>query len=374
MPTVVLVLPVLAPAGAERVVADLARRLSAHRFDVQVICLEDERALIGEELAAAGVHVVGLRANRRNTLLCARRLADQLPANRPLVLHAHLFHANLAARMAVGFLTARQRSGISVLGTVHVAERRFRPWQFWLDRLTADRCVAEVCVSRSVARYQRRKTRLPESFFPVIENGIDLRRFADVSRGVDVPGGGDSHVVSLGRLDPQKDYLTLLHAWSIVEREMPHARLTIAGRGPEEMRLRATASRLELQSVRFAGFVKDVPALLRTARLYVQSSAWEGFGLAVAEAMAVGLPSVVTAADSLPELVENGRSGRVVPVGQPGELARAILELLQDDASAAAMGVHARAEALRRFDVERMVADYATLYRRVLGSRAELPA
>ncbi|MCY3023566.1 MAG: glycosyltransferase [Planctomycetota bacterium] len=360
---VVLVLPVLQPAGAERIVAELARRLPAEGFRTAVVCLEDERAPVGAELAAAGIPVQGLRLSRRRTLACATALAAVLPERRPLIVHAHLFHANLVARMAYARMSPQMREGIHVLSTVHVAERRFRPWQFALDRFTAAHARAEICVSRAVAAFQQEHTGLPREFFRVIENGIDLSRFGPAAPRAE---GEAPLVVSVGRLDPQKDFATLLRAWKTVQDAHPGAELAIAGDGPEAAGLRALCTTLSLQRVKFLGLVLDVPALLRRAALYAQPSAWEGFGLTVAEAMACALPVVVTDADSLPELVTHRKTGLVVPKGQPEELARAMLELLKNQALAVSLGAAARAEAVQRFAVERMVADYARVYREIL--------
>ncbi len=354
---VVLVLPVLRPAGAERIVAELARRLPSHGFPTSVVCLEDERATVGVELAEAGVRVQGLHLSRRLALTCARRRAAVLPRSRPLVVHAHLYHANLAARLAVTRL-GEARAGVHVVSTIHVAERRFRPWQFWIDRATASLASCEVCVSRAAARFQEARTGLPGGFFRVIENGIDLARFRPA-----IPPLGAPRVVSIGRLDPQKDYPTLLAAWRRVEAEHATARLSIAGEGPARRRLERLARRLGLARLEFLGHVSDVPSLLASATLYVQLSAWEGFGLAVAEAMASRLPVVVSDADSLPEVVEDGRTGRVVPRRDSAAAATAILGLLADGPAAARLAEAAREEALRRFPVERMVAEYAELYR-----------
>jgi glycosyltransferase involved in cell wall biosynthesis len=333
------------------------------------------------ELAAAGVRVQGLHVSRRRTLACARRLRDALPDERPLIVHAHLFHANLAARLAYGLTPAPARTGLHVLGTVHVAEHRFRPWQFALDRISARYAKAEVCVSRAVAKFQQERTGLPAAFFRVIENGIDLSRFAvpllvcpSVPQGADrrqprsvaPPDESAPLVVSVGRLDPQKDFATLLRAWKALHANVPMASLVIAGTGPEEAALKELCASLRLENVSFPGFVQDVPALLRRATLYVQPSAWEGFGLAAAEAMAMGLPVVVSDADSLPEIVTNGRTGLVVPKGMPEALAEEMLRLLRDPDHAAELGAAARAEAQRRFSVERMVADYARLYQEIL--------
>jgi len=362
MTPVTFVLPVLQPAGAERIVAELARRLPAHGFATSVICLEDDREAIGDELRAANVPLTGLKISRRRTLACAKALAAKLSAERPQILHAHLFHANIAARAAYIRMGANGRRGLHVLSTVHVAERRFRPWQFALDRITSRQTRAEICVSRAVKEFQQQRTRLPDSFFRVIENGIDLSRFSP-SPAEKAPGFS---VLSVGRLDPQKDFSTLLLAWKNVESAMPQAQLCIAGEGSERPALENLIRSLGLKNVRLPGFVQNVPELLRSVDVYVQPSAWEGFGLGVAEAMASALPVIVSDADSLPELVTHKKTGFVAPKGRPEEFARAILELLNDRSRAAALGTAARAEALTRFSVERMVSEYAGFYRELL--------
>jgi len=364
MVPVAFVLPVLQPAGAERIVAELARRMPAHGFAPHVICLEDERAPIGDEMAAAGIPVAGLRLSRRRTLSCAKALLEHLPPDRPLLIHSHLFHANIAARLAVARMRTAEQSRIRLISTLHVAERRFRPWQFAMDRTSARYARVEVCVSNAVARFQQSKTGLPQSYFRVIENGIALERFTALSPPVKDPR--QMTVVSAGRLDPQKDYTTLLRAWVLVQNRVPDARLIIAGEGPERTALTALIASLRVPNVELRGFVHDIPGLMQCACLYVQPSAWEGFGLAVAEAMAAGLPVIVSDADSLPELVSDGRTGRVVPKAQPQPLADAIIQLLQNRTDAQAFAAAAREEAVTRFSVDRMVADYAALYRELL--------
>lgn len=369
LPHVAYVVPVLQPAGAERVVAELATRLPSRGFTTSVICLEDEREPIGREIASKGIDVRGLHTYRRRTWRAAKLLARVLPADRPLIVHAHLFHANIAARLAAGYLPRDRQRGVAVLGTVQVVERRFRPWQFWLDRVTAANCRAEVCVSKAVARFQQERTGLPESFFPVIESGIDLSRYFPDERSAPMTErAGTPHVLSVGRLNVQKDYPTLLRAWMLVEKRVPGATLTIAGDGPERGRLEALRGSLGLAAVTFAGFNNDVAGLMRSADVYVQSSAWEGFGLTVAEAMATGLPTVVTDVDSLPELVTHERTGLVVPKGNPQAMADALVGLLTDGGWgwARTLGHAAREEAARRFSVDRMVDDYAGLYRDIL--------
>ena len=364
-PEVMLVLPVLEPAGAERIVAELAKRLPRRGFATSVVCLEDEYAPIGAELTAAGVHVEGLRTSRRRTLACAKGLAQRIQARRPLIVHAHLYHANIAARLAASHLSTAQRKEITILSTVHVAERRFRPWQFMFDKSTAARARFEICVSHAVKRFQQERTGLPESFFHVIWNGIDLERYTAPDRPLSEPGMG--RVLSVGRFDPQKDFPTLLRAWKIVEMRCPNALLTIAGDGPDDTKIRGLAANLLLRRVEFPGFVPDIVSLMHRADIYAQSSAWEGFGLAVAEAMACALPPVVTDADSLPELVTHDQTGLVVPAENPMALADALIRLLNDPRRIQELGDAAANDCLERFNVERMVDDYARLYNECLA-------
>jgi len=353
----VFVIPVLKLSGAERVVIELARRLPAHGIATSIISLEDDRTPLGEQLRGEGLVVSGLRLSRRRSLACATALLARLPQERPLTINAHLFHANFAARLAAARMPPDDRAQVRVVTTIQVVERRFRPWQFWLDRWTAAYGDAEVCISRAVERFQRARTGLPKNYFRLIESGIDLQRFTPSA-----PRPFGAHVVSVGRLDVQKNYPLLLRAWQRVEAALPAARLTIAGDGPEAARLRRLAAKLGLRNVSLPGFVADVPALMQSADVYAQPSAWEGFGLTVAEAMACALPVIVTDVDSLPELVTHECTGLVLP-SVAERWSDALLSLLRDEPRARALGQAAAIEARTRFDAARMAAAYAALFR-----------
>jgi glycosyltransferase involved in cell wall biosynthesis len=105
---------------------------------------------------------------------------------------------------------------------------------------------------------------------------------------------------------------------------------------------------------------------MRNATIYVQSSAWEGFGLTVAEAMATALPVIVSNVDSLPELVTDEKTGLIFVQGKHERLAKLIHKLLTDPARCKELGTAALEEARRRFSVERMVEDHASVYREML--------
>ena len=102
------------------------------------------------------------------------------------------------------------------------------------------------------------------------------------------------------------------------------------------------------------------------ADIYTQPSAWEGFGLAVAEAMACGLPPIISDADSLPEIVTHEKTGLVVKIGDANGLAESLIRLLNDPARARELGDAAEIECRARFSVDRMVDEYAALYNECL--------
>ena len=140
-------------------------------------------------------------------------------------------------------------------------------------------------------------------------------------------------------------------------------RVEVAGRGSCLEDLKGLAADLGVaERVTFLGEVRDIPALLGRARMFVQPSLSEGIPLTVLEAMARGLPVVATRVGGLPEVVVDGETGLLVPAADPPALAQAVLSLWRDPDAAGRMGEAGRKRVERVFDVRRMVADYEALY------------
>lgn len=361
----------LLPAGAERIVQQLALGLDPARYEVAVACLRSPGGAradgeVADELRAAGIPVIALRARGRLAPAAALRLAFEVSTFRPHLIHAHLFHANLAGRLFRGL-----SPGAKLIGTYHVVERRNLPLRRWLQRLTLGREDRSVCVSDAVAGYARGLGVRPERL-RVIPNGIDLTRFrppadrADAARAARERLGIPKDALVLGcvgRLDPQKAPLVLLEAFARLER--PEAVLVFAGEGPLEAALRERAAPLG-ERVRLLGFRPDVPEVLAALDVFCLPSRWEGFGLALAEALACGLPAVASAVDSLPEVL--GPAGLLVPPDDPAALADALERLLSDPALRASLAAAAPVQAAR-FDLQVMRAAYVALYEELLAER-----
>jgi glycosyltransferase involved in cell wall biosynthesis len=384
-------LTTLERGGTERLVLLLAReqiRLGCH---VEVAALRGPGPAL-DEFGAAGivVHPLGLvRKVSPRAYLRLRRLIRQRGYQ---VVHSHLDLADLYAPFAVG------GSGPIVVSTRHNTDpwRVRRSWKrppflFW-ERAAHRRAGATIAVSRAVRDFLVRSEGLDPERFVVIPNGIDLapflqlpesrdaraelvRRLGLEDRGDGIPGGtGEQRPVAgfVGRLADQKGVDLLLEA---VARLGDSLDLVLIGDGPLEDRLRERAARPDLEGrVFFAGHQDEIATLLPAFNLFAFPSRWEGFGLAAVEAMAAGLPVVGTATDGLREVVENGKTGVLVPPGDVNCLARALSELVRDPERARCMGAAGRVRAFDRFGAERMAAEVVSLYRALLPSASRRAA
>ncbi len=160
-------------------------------------------------------------------------------------------------------------------------------------------------------------------------------------------------IVSVGRLHPVKNFDVLIRAMKLLPDDLS---LTIWGEGEERDGLEALIGSLDLHGrVRLPGRTASIPQALQDADVYVQSSKSEGFGLAVVEAMLCGRPVVVAPCGSLPELVEDGRTGVVAAACTPDALAAAILRVLGDGEMTASIAAAGREAARARFSVQRWI-------------------
>ncbi|MBW3622868.1 MAG: glycosyltransferase family 4 protein [Armatimonadetes bacterium] len=227
---------------------------------------------------------------------------------------------------------------------------------------------AIVAVSAATAEVIRQdaQSRLPE--ITVIHNGIDPSKpqrsredvRADLNLGETLTG------IVVARVDRLKDHASLLRAMALLREIGVPLTLLIAGDGPERESLENLARELRLQEeARFLGFRSDVPDLLAASDFFVLPSTTEGLPLSVLEAMAQGLPVVATAVGGVPELIEDGRSGILVPPKDPATLAAALLSIAKDPAVRAALGQAARRRVEDEFTFTAMVEQYNRLYHRL---------
>jgi glycosyltransferase involved in cell wall biosynthesis len=338
--------------GLEKLLAEFARHANRERFDLHFVSL-GHAGVVAEEISAAGWPVTALGVPTGLHPGLAFRLARLLRRGRADVVHTHddrpHLYGTLAGRLA-GARVVHTRHGQGI----HLSRRQAALVNLaagWVDRF--------VCVSSDSARLALRQG-IPVRKVCTIRNGIDLARFAFTGPRQDGPA------VIVARLSPEKDHATLLRATALAVRADPSFRLEIAGDGPCREDLLRLAGELGLTGhVRFLGQVRDVPALLARAGLFVLSSLSEGVSLTLLEAMASGLPVVATRVGGNPEVVAGGETGLLVPPADPEGLAYALLRLWQAPGERHRQGFAGRERVERLFDVRGMVAAYERMY---LGS------
>ena len=285
----------------------------------------------------SGVRLVALGARR--ALAALPPLVSYLRRERPKALLSSMEHVNLIAVWARRMSRASTRL---VLGVPNVQSEnvrgsatrreRFVPWLARLFYPWADEIVA---VSRGAADDLARSARLPRERIRVIYNPVVtpelLERAGEPAPHPWLEPGGPTVILGAGRLTAQKDFATLVRAFALARaRAARPVRLIILGEGELREALQALASDLgAAPEVRFPGFVENPYAFMSRSKVFVLSSAWEGFGLALVEAMACGTPVVSTDCPAGPaEILDGGKYGRLVPVGDAQALAEAILATL----------------------------------------------
>lgn len=293
----------------------------------------------------------------------AFKFARRLRQRRVALLHSHLFGPIVGGSVAA-FLARIPHVG--TLHDIHMIEdapARIRQLQgaLWLGtRLIA--------VSRQMQGFYRQRLKWRNERIGYIHNGIEptgeIVAIGKESLGVSLH---DPVAIAVGRLVPLKRLQDALQALAIVLKSQPMT-LLVVGTGPEQASLQALARQLNIaEQVKFLGERRDVPALLRSADLFIQCSQTEGLSMSVIEALHAALPCIVTAVGGNPELVSHEINGALVEVGDCESLAAWMKILAQDEARRIAMGRHSREIALREFSGRVCADHYLSCYRALLG-------
>jgi glycosyltransferase involved in cell wall biosynthesis len=372
-PAVAMLAGVFPPlvGGIQTQVLQLGRKLVERGVEVHVLTRHLPGSSREEELDGVRVHRVGNgdapRGVRAATYLLGALEALRSMRHRIDLLHAHQLFAPTAVAM-VGRALARKPLLINPHNHTEVAHlERHAPGRLLLAAARAT-SHAFISICRPVREELERIGVEPERIHD-IPNGVDTERFRPASaadrlelrRALGLPAG--PLVIYAGRLARVKGLDVLLHAWPAVD---AGAHLCIVGDGEEGVALRAQAS--GLRGIRFHGALTDVAPLLRAADVCVLPSRGEGLPVALLEAMSSGLAVVATAVGGVPEAIEDGKTGLLVPPEAPHALAEALRRALGP--AAAGLGQLARARALQSYSVDAVADRVLDLYRKVLREGA----
>jgi glycosyltransferase involved in cell wall biosynthesis len=294
------------------------------------------------------------------------RMAILLNRLRPHILHSHLFHANLAVRMARLWCPAPV-----VVSSLHsMAESGRASQRIWLRdlayRVTDPLADCTTAVSQAAGERHAAARAVPRSKLRIIPNGVDTAAFRPAperrARARERLGLEGVFVwLAAGRLMWKKDFATLLRACAALRGSV----LLIAGEGPQEEELRRLARDLAVDA-RFLGHVAEMPELMNAADALALSSVVEGLPMVLLEAAASGLPAVATDCGGVGEIVRDGETGFLVPPRDPAAMAAAMSKLVAlRPAGREAMSRAAREHAAR-FDLAAIASQWESLYRELL--------
>jgi sugar transferase (PEP-CTERM/EpsH1 system associated) len=352
--------------GLETLLVDAINRMPAHRYRHAVICLTDYTEF-AQRITRPGVELYALHKPPGLELVTHKRLFKLLRTMRPDVLHTYNlgtieYHATaLLARVPVRVHAEHGRDA----SDPHGINRKHN----LLRRLLVPAIDRYVPVSRDLARWLRGTVGIPQSKIELIDNGVDTERFRPATEASNEAWNApDAFVIgSVGRLQDVKDQATLIDAFALLRNMLPEQRerlrLVLVGDGPLRARLAQQIADGGLQDCAWLpGARSDVAPVMRSFSLFALSSIAEGTPVTILEAMASGLPVVSTAVGGIPDLVQDGVSGALVPPGDAQRLAEALATYVLDAERTRLHGAAGRARIEQQYSVSAMLAHYVALY------------
>ncbi len=370
------IVPGLEVGGAERMAVNLMRASDREQFEVGAISLFDPVGTdldLDEILARARIPVSYLGKRRGFDPRMFVRVPRAMERFRPQVVHTHSYVLRYAFPFVLGHRIPAK------VHTVHNLAEREVDWAGRLiHRGAFRRGVVPVAIAEEVADSLRRLYGIDG--FPLIPNGIQVADFRrpSIDRGNWRRREGfaptDLLFVCVGGLRLQKNPVLLLESFARGPASDPRAHLLYVGEGRLRAELERRIGALGLQGkVHLLGLRSDVPEILNAADVFVLSSDWEGNPLSVMEAMAAGKPVVCTAVGGVPELVEDGRCGVLVPQRDAEASAKAMRYMLENPGARTSMGRASAKRAVERFDLRAVTEAYEDLYRTTIAKSRPLP-
>lgn len=366
------VAPVKKVAGAERHLLHLLPGLRAQGVDARMLILSEANDEVPElfiqslEAAQVPYHVLRLPTPKGVlhpvTLQAINQLRGYFRQEKPDLVHTHLYYGDL-----YGIPAARLARIPFVVSTRHNIEQ-YRKKRLW--RLTGRGTTHVIAISDAVARFTHTQEAVPTKKITTVYHGIPLP-------DDDLPVKSLRHdlglsddaviVVTVARLTEQKGIRYAIDAFALIREATSDVRYVVVGDGElrQELELQVRASGLT-DLVHFLGWRDDTDALLAQCDVFLLPSLWEGFGIALLEAMAHRLPIVCSRVGATPEIVMDGETGYLVEAGNPPSIADGLTKLLNDPEKARRMGEAGRQRLESVFSLQSMIDQTAAVYHRLL--------
>ena len=345
--------------GGERYVADLTNALVARGHDVYVAVRPESP--LPRHLQLSPEKILTLPLRNALDVQSARELEKFVRRKAIDVVHAHM-----ARDYSLASYAARRNRQTKFIATRHVLFKLNR-----LHRHTLSRATCVIAVSEAVARELRASRVVSNEQIAVIHNGIDVERFKKTCVGLDRELVLRSHqlrvddrlVGSIGELRTLKRHDDFIRAAALILKEFPETQFALAGVGEAREQLEKLVAELGLADrFHFLGWLDDADKLLCVMDVFVSASETESFGLAIVEAMAAGTAVVATATEGAKEIIEDQKTGLLVPIGDAKRIAESVLDLLKNPEKRHAIATQSVQSAAENFSLNRMVDEIEKIY------------
>jgi glycosyltransferase involved in cell wall biosynthesis len=351
--------------GVEEHICGLLRRLSRNIFRAHLVCDPTLYERFRDAIPA-DVQITALALSSPKHVAAAARFAGLVARGRYQIVHSHMFWSSLFASP----IAWACRVPI-IVETLHGTEAWRTGWKAnrMVDRATSRFISKYIAVCDSDARFLRNQKHVASAKIAIIPNGIDTGRFTSLqdariaTRRALGFTEGDPVLIVVARFHAGKGHSVLLNAMRQLVHSYPKLKLICLGEGQGEEELRILSERLGLtHCVRFVGYQRNVPEWLAAADINVLPTFYEGLPLTVLEAMASGLATVASNVGGIPEAIEDGVSGLLVPPRDPKRLAEALSFLLRDVPARMRIGQVARERVVQKFGIEQQVSRTERMY------------
>lgn len=349
--------------GAEQVIYNLIENTDKSKYDLSIICLDQPIGPFGRKLQERGYKITSFNRKPGFDMSLIRDIRHYVKSHDVDVLHCHQYTPYIYGLLGAAFTKAKVV--FTEHGRFYPDERKFKrvllnPFlNLFTDYVTA--------ISSATRDALVEFENFPREKIRIIYNGIDdsryvlhedksLRQSLGIKEGALILG-------TVARLDPIKNQKMMIKALKIIQQNYPETFLLIIGDGPERGKLESLASQLNLSSrVLFTGFKEDVHQYLNIMDIFLLTSFSEGTAVTLLEAMASGLPCIVTNVGGNPEIVQDGETGFVIPSDDEKALSEKICILFSNIDLMKRMGKAGRKRFEDNFTVDRMVSAYEAMY------------
>jgi len=358
--------------GTQKHVIDIAKKIDRSEFQIDIVYSTNRNKHFNEEAGGLFNQIFGLPIHRNASLtdiVTINTIRKIIRKNKYDIIHCHSTKAGFVGRIAA-FLSRHKNIIYSPHGFMFCDTRiKFkRNLYLLLEKYLGFLTKKIVAVSGSERELAIDNNIVPDKKIITINNSIDPSEFIDfnyINKVKDKFRDKSDDIIlgTVGRLFYQKDPMTLIRSFKIINQRIPNTKLILVGDGPLENDCMKLVNELGLaHKVKFEGFQKDSKSFYKTFDIFILSSHYEGMPYALLEAMSMGIPAVGTDVTGIKDLINHGETGYLVPEGDYHELARSVIKLIEHPDQLSMFSLNSKDKARLNYNLNNGIKDYQNFY------------